>query len=138
MNKILILDEDESIRILYADELMEDGYDVITNVDLSRVLEFIERENPDVVVMDVIFGERNGLDILQDIRNTYYNLPVVLCTAYKEFKYDAKSIAADYYVLKSSDFSELKTRIRMAIEGYMPYSELEEGKSINVENDKYI
>ncbi|MCK4788702.1 MAG: hypothetical protein KAV87_33475, partial [Desulfobacteraceae bacterium] len=59
----------------------------------------------------------DGLDLLQDIRNTYYDLPVILCTAYYDYKYDLKSIAADYYVVKSSNMKNLKAKIRMAIEG---------------------
>jgi len=46
----------------------------------------------------------------------FYNLPVVLCTAYDTFKEDMKSIAADYYVIKSFDLSELKSKIAMALE----------------------
>jgi len=55
-------------------------------------------------------------DLLQDIRNRFYDLPVVLCTAYDTFKEDMKSIAADYYVIKSFDLSELKSKIAMALD----------------------
>ena len=117
MNKILILDDEESIQILYADELAEEGYEVITSGDGSRIPELIERERPDLIILDIKLGEYNGLDLLQDIRNTYYNLPVILCTAYPNFKYYLKSIAADYYVVKSSSLRELKLKIKMALEG---------------------
>jgi DNA-binding response OmpR family regulator len=63
----------------------------------------------------------NGLDLLQDIRNQFYNLPVVLCTAYDTFKEDMKSIAADFYVLKSFDLRELKNKIAMALEANSEY-----------------
>ncbi len=72
-------------------------------------------------------------------RNTYYRLPVVLCTAYPAFKDDLKSIAADYYVLKSSDLKELKSKIKMALEGEMqmpsaaPHSEDNKTKPIAIE-----
>ena len=58
----------------------------------------------------------NGLDLLQDIRNRFYDLPVVLCTAYDTFKEDMKSISADYYVIKSFDLTELKSKIALALE----------------------
>jgi len=116
MNKILIVDDDEPIQILYADELTEEGYDVITTGDGVGLLGLIEEAQPDLVVLDIRLGETNGLDLLQDIRNTYYELPVILCSAYSAFKYDLKSIAADYFVVKSSDFSELKVKIKMALE----------------------
>lgn len=116
MNKILIVDDDEPIQILYADELTEEGYDVITTGDGVGLLGLIEEAQPNLVVLDIRLGETNGLDLLQDIRNTYYELPVILCSAYSAFKYDLKSIAADYFVVKSSDFSELKVKIKMALE----------------------
>jgi len=117
MNKVLVLDDDKSIQMLYADELTEEGYEVITSGDGSRLMELIEQKRPDLVVMDIRLSKHNGLDLLQDIRNTYYNLPVILCTAYPTFKYDLKSIAANYYVVKSSNLQELKLKIKMAIAG---------------------
>ena len=117
MNKILIVDDEESIQILYADELTEEGYEVVTSGDGSRLMELIGQKRPDLILLDIRLGEYNGLDLLQDIRNAYHNLPVILCTAYPSFKYDIKSIAADYYVVKSSDFVELKLKIKMALEG---------------------
>jgi two-component system response regulator (stage 0 sporulation protein F) len=120
MNKIIVVDDDESIQMLYAEELTEEGYDVIICGDGSRLLDLVEQEKPDLIVMDIRLGEHNGLDLLQDVRNTYYNLPVILCTAYPAFKYDLKAIAADYYVLKSSDLRELKSKIKMGLEGEIP------------------
>jgi len=117
MNRILVVDDDEAIQMLYADELAEEGYEVITNNGDSRLMTLIKQKKPDLIVMDIRLSKQNGLDLLQDIRNTYYNLPVILCTAYAAFKYDLKSVAADYYVVKSSNLSELKLKIKMAIEG---------------------
>jgi two-component system, response regulator, stage 0 sporulation protein F len=116
MAKILIVDDEEHIRFLYSEELSETGYEVITADSGHRLLERIEQERPDLVVLDIKMVDYNGLDLLQDIRNKYYNLPVVLCTAYDTFKEDMKSIAADYYVIKSFDLTELKNRIAMALE----------------------
>jgi len=47
-------------------------------------------------------------------------MPVILCSAYDTFKKDLRSIAADYYVTKSYDLSELKGRIRMAVAANLP------------------
>ena len=46
----------------------------------------------------------------------HYDLPVILCTAYDTYKYDQMAIAADYYVVKSFDLTELKTAIQRVIE----------------------
>ena len=114
--KILIVDDEEHIRFLYSEELAEEGYQVITAESGFQILERIEKEKPDLVVLDIKMVDFNGLDILQDIRNKYYDLPVILCTAYDTFKEDMKSIAADHYVIKSFDLSELKSRIAQALD----------------------
>ncbi|UCF57660.1 MAG: response regulator [Deltaproteobacteria bacterium] len=115
MTKILIVDDEEHIRFLYSEELSEAGYEVITADTGHKLLERIEDEKPDLVVLDIKMVDYNGLDLLQDIRTKFYNLPVVLCTAYDTFKEDMKSIAADFYVIKSFDLSELKSKIAMAL-----------------------
>ena len=101
---------------LYSEELKEEGYEVITADSGHLLLERIRKEKPDVVVLDIKMVDYNGLDLLQDIRNEFYDLPVVLCTAYDAFKEDIKSVAADFYVVKSFDLTELKQKITMAIE----------------------
>jgi DNA-binding response OmpR family regulator len=116
-HKILIVDDEEVILMLYKEELEEEGYDVITANDGHKLLEKIDQEQPDLVLLDIKMAEYNGLDLLQDIRKTFYNIPVILCSAYSSFKGDLKSIAADYYVVKSSDLTELKQKIKMALEG---------------------
>ena len=116
MGKILILDDEEHIRYLYSEELTEAGYEVATADTGYKLLERIEEEKPDLVVLDIKMVDYNGLDLLQDIRNRFYDMPVVLCTAYDTFKEDMKSIAADFYVIKSFDLTELKKKIAMALE----------------------
>ena len=116
MTKILIVDYEEHIRFLYSKELIETGYEVITAECGQGLIERIEDEKPDLIVLDIKMVGYNGLDLLQDIRDKFYNLPVVLCTAYDTFKGDLKSIAADFYVIKSFDLTELKNKIYMALE----------------------
>ena len=118
--KILIVDDEEHIRFLYSEELADEGYEVITADSGFKLLERIEDEKPDLVVLDIKMVDYNGLDLLQDIRNKFYDLPVILCTAYDTFKEDMKSIAADYYVIKSFDLTELKNRIAAALEAQIP------------------
>ena len=96
--------------------MTEAGYEVITAESGYKLLEKIEAEKPDLIVLDIKMVDYNGLDLLQDIRNRFYDLPVVLCTAYDTFKEDMKSIAADFYVIKSFDLTELRNKIAMALE----------------------
>ncbi len=116
MAKILIVDDEKHVRYLYSEELTEAGYEVITTDSGHELLKKIKHEKPDLIVLDIKMVDHNGLDLLQDIRNNFYDLPVVLCTAYDTFKEDMKSLAADFYVIKSFDLSELKNKIAMALE----------------------
>lgn len=116
MAKIMVVDDEEHIRLLYSEELKEEGYDVVTAESGYKLLEKIEAEEPDLVVLDIKMADFNGLDLLQDIRLKFYDLPVILSTAYDTFKEDMKSLAADYYVVKSFDLSELKNKIALALE----------------------
>ncbi len=116
MAKILVVDDEEHIRMLYSEELQDVGYEVITAESGYKLLELIEQEKPDLVILDIKLVDYNGLDLLQDIRAKFYDLPVILSTAYDTFKEDTKSLAADYYVVKSFDLTELKKKIAMALE----------------------
>ena len=116
MSKVLIVDDDPTILFLYKEELTDEGYDVITLNNCHGIIETIAKQKPDLIVLDINLGDINGLDVLQDIRNSYYDMHVILCTAYPAFNYDLKSLAADYYVVKSPDLTELKAKIKTAIE----------------------
>ena len=122
MAKILVVDDEEHIRLLYSEELTEAGYEVVTAADGYKLTERIEKEKPDLVILDIKMIDYNGLDLLQEIRNKFYDLPVILCTAYDTFKEDIKSIAADFYVIKSFDLTELKKKIAKALETHIPES----------------
>ena len=116
MAKILVVDDEEYIRFVYTDELEEEGYEVITANCGYRLLQKIEDEKPDLVLLDIKMPDYNGLDLLQDIRNQFYDLPVILSTAYDTYKEDIKSFAADYYVVKSFDLTDLKDKIALGLE----------------------
>lgn len=120
MAKILIVDDEEGIRMLYSMELQDEGYEVITLPDGRDLLQVVDAERPDCIVLDIKMREFNGLDLLQQLRKKYYNLPVILNSAYSSFKVDLKAVAADYYVVKSSDLRELKEKLRVALETSIP------------------
>lgn len=115
--KVLVVDDEKHIRMLYQEELETEGYTVATSNGEEDILDVIERESPQVVVLDIKLGSnRSGLDLLQEIRSQDQELPVILSTAYDTFQHDLKSIAADYYVVKSVDLSELKSKVDLAMQ----------------------
>jgi DNA-binding response OmpR family regulator len=116
LRKILVVDDEKHNRMLYQEELQAEGYQVGTSDGSEDILAVLDRERPEVVVLDIKLGpNRSGLDLLQQIRSREQTLPVILCTAYDSFQHDLKSIAADYYVVKSVDLTELKSKVAAAL-----------------------
>lgn len=114
--RVLVVDDEKHIRMLYREELESEGYTVSTSDGQEKILDVLEREKPHVVVLDIKLGANlSGLDLLQEIRSKDQSLPVILSTAYDSFQHDLKSIAADYYVVKSVDLSELKQKVELAM-----------------------
>jgi len=114
--KILVVDDEKHIRMLYREELEADDYIVATSDGEEDILDVVGREKPTIVILDIKLGvNRSGLDLLQEIRAKDQQIPVILSTAYDSFQHDLKSIAADYYVVKSVDLTELKDKVRMAL-----------------------
>jgi DNA-binding response OmpR family regulator len=118
--RILLVDDDQNIRRYYKEELSDDGHQVSAVASGHQLLRTIDLFKPDVVVLDIKLADYDGLELLKEIRNEYYNLPVILCSAFETYKYDLRSISADYYVVKSFDLSELKTMIKRAVEAHKP------------------
>ena len=116
MARILLVDDEEHIRHLYTEELSEEGHKVFTVATGHNLLNRIDSLQPEAVVLDIRLVDYDSLELLQEIRNQHHDLPVILCTAYDTYKEDPKSIAADYYVVKSFDLSELKMAIHRTIE----------------------
>ncbi|NPA48455.1 MAG: response regulator [Thermodesulfobacteria bacterium] len=110
--KILIVDDEESIHLLYREELSDEGYEVISAMSGPEALELIEKEKPDLVVLDINMPGMNGLEVLRTIKEKNPKLPVILCSAYPEFKQDLSSWASDDYIVKSFDLTELKESIK--------------------------
>jgi len=110
--KILVVDDEKNIRLLLKEELQDEGYDVIMAENGADALEMIQKEVPDLVTLDIKMPGEDGLSILRKIREIEYDLPVIICSAYSVYKTDFSAVAADHYVTKSSDFSELKNKIQ--------------------------
>lgn len=112
MKKILIVDDEKNIRLLLTEELTDEGYEVIEANNGAMALKMITEEKPDLVTLDIKMPGEDGLSILRKIRETEYDLPVIICSAYSVYKSDFSAVAADHYVVKSSNFDELKDKIR--------------------------
>lgn len=111
MAKLLVVDDEANIRLLYAQELSDEGYQVVTAASPMEAVERLEAESFDLAVIDIKLKNESGIDLLQRIVKERHSLPVILCTAFSCYKDDFSAWLADGYVVKSSDLQELKDEI---------------------------
>jgi len=112
VKKILVVDDEESIRLLYQEELEEQGYTVILAGNADEALEQFSAAQPDLVILDIKMPGRSGIEVLQIIREQSRNVPVILSTAYGEYKQDLQTWASDAYIVKSANVDNLITKVR--------------------------
>lgn len=111
MSRLLIVDDEQDIRRLYAAELEDEGYQVETAGSAAAAAELLTSREFDLVVLDIQMPGESGLKLLQEIVRDKPRLAVILCTAYNCYKDDFSSWLADAYVVKSSDTAALKSEI---------------------------
>jgi CheY-like chemotaxis protein len=116
MKNILVVDDDEAIRILLQEELTDEGYHVLTATNARDALKMVETEPLDLVILDIRMPGMDGLEALPRILGLNEGLPVILNTAYSQYQESFMSWAADAYVVKSSDLTELKDKVKELVE----------------------
>lgn len=112
MARILVVDDEASIRLLYQEELQDDGYEVEVATSGAEALEKIKANRPDLVTLDIKMVGMDGLETLARIREIDLELPIILCTAYGAYRQDFGTWGSDVYVTKSSNTDELKSEIK--------------------------
>ena len=112
MRKILLVDDEESIQIVYREEFEDEGYQVISALDGTSGLEKFKEEEPDLVILDIQMPGMNGVEVLRQMKMLSPSVPVVLSSAYQEFKRDLGTWASDEYVVKSGNLDELKATVK--------------------------
>jgi len=112
MKKILVADDEMAIRLLYSEELKEDGYEVYVAANGREALEIVDKIPLDLIILDIKMPEMDGIEALRQIKEKQPDLPVLLSTAYGEYKQDFATWASDEYLVKSSDLDDLKAAVR--------------------------
>ena len=112
MARILVVDDEENVRLLYTMELKDEGYDVITATTAEEALDIRKEQNPDLIILDIRLPGMNGIEFLRRVKEIKRDIPVLMCTAYDDYKQDFGVWASEAYIVKSSDLSELKSKIK--------------------------
>lgn len=114
--KILVVDDEKNILKLYQAELEDEGYTVVTANSGREAMEVFESENPDLVTLDILMPDIDGIQVLRQMKEKKPNIPIIMLTAY-DYRDDFSVWVSDAYVVKSSDLSNLKATIRQIVEG---------------------
>ena len=113
--KILVVDDEEHIRLLFKEELEDEGYAVDLASNGLEALDKLRASTYSVVVLDIKMPGMDGIQTLTEIKKVNKDQAVILCSAYGEFKQDFASWASDGYIVKSADTRELKETIKRVL-----------------------
>jgi two-component system response regulator (stage 0 sporulation protein F) len=112
MKKILVVDDEANIRELYKEELEDMGYEVTAVTDGVQALSLLDRTMFDLVTLDMRMPDMDGIETLRKMKEKNSSLPVIICTAYEEYKHDFGSWCSDAYVVKSADTALLRETVK--------------------------
>jgi len=116
VKRVLIADDEHGIRKLYERELKREGYEVLFATNGQEAIQMVKEGRPDLIVMDIRMPGMDGIEAMSRILEEKNDLPVVINTAYSAYKDNFLSWAAEAYLTKSADLSELKGTIRSILD----------------------
>jgi DNA-binding response OmpR family regulator len=109
--KILIVDDDQHIRLLYKEELLEEGYDVDVASSGMEALQLFDKNEYDLVTLDILMPDMDGIKVLRQMKEKRPRIPIIMSTAY-DYRDDFAVWASEAYIVKSAELSELKEMIK--------------------------
>ena len=115
--RILVVEDEGALRLLYEEELKEEGYEVLTARNGREALSHLKEETPDLVILDIRMPEMDGMEVFGRILSQGRKIRIIINTAYSEYRQDLMTRGADAYVIKSADLKELKEKVREVLEG---------------------
>lgn len=110
--RILLVDDEDGIQLLYREEFEDEGYIIDAALNGEEALSKFRANPPDLVILDINMPGMNGIEVLRQMKEMRASLPVILSSAYQEYKQDFGSWASEAYVVKSANMDELKATVR--------------------------
>ncbi|MDI6844635.1 MAG: response regulator [Candidatus Saccharicenans sp.] len=112
MKRILLVEDDRNLSLLYQEELSREGYEVSTAFDTDSALELMRTKSFDLIITDIRMPGKDGIELISSIMGMRKDIPIIINTAYQSYKGDFMTWAADAYLIKSSSLDELKAKIK--------------------------
>lgn len=114
MKKILVIEDDPAIQKGLEESLKIDGYNILTSSDGEEGYKKAKKEKVDLILLDIMLPNKNGIDICRDLRRDKIETPILMLTSKKEEmdKVLGLEIGADDYVTKPFSIRELHARIK--------------------------
>lgn len=134
--RVLVVDDEESIRFAFKTHLSNEGYEVMTEEDYASGIKVLSENELDIVITDVILGGHTGVDILREIRNSGMQCPVIVITGEPniETAADAVRLGAFDYLPKPI---RKKTLLRVTSHALRHRNLIKEKNQIEAENERY-
>ena len=107
MKKIALIEDDASIREMYKMKLEMEGYNIVCADDGEKALEVIKKENPDLILLDILMPKKDGFEVLKELKNSQdsgvKSIPVVMLTnlSNREDIAEAEKLGATDYLVKA-------------------------------------
>ncbi|ACV59788.1 response regulator [Alicyclobacillus acidocaldarius] len=116
--KVLVVDDQFGIRVLLHEVLQREGYEVFQASNGPSALSIVEREQPDLVLLDMKIPGMDGLEILRNLRKLGVDAKVIMMTAYGELDliHEAMEMGAVAHFTKPFDIDELRRTVREHLE----------------------
>ena len=114
VTKVLVVDDEQSIVTLLKYNIEQAGYQVIVAYDGVQALEKVNEEKPDLVVLDVMLPEKDGIEVCKTIRSDKNQVPILMLTA-KDDEFDrvlGLELGADDYMTKPFSPREVVARVK--------------------------
>ncbi len=113
MQKLLIVDDNKQITSILEEYAKKEGYNTLIALDGEKAIELFKKENPDILLLDVMMPKKDGFTVVREIRKTS-NVPIIMITARGEDfeRIMGLEIGADDYIVKPFSPGEVMARVK--------------------------
>ncbi len=123
--RILVVEDEKDLNSIICSKLVKEGYNVDSCYDGQAALDYMEAENYDGAIMDIMIPNKDGITVLREMRNAGIQVPVLFLTAKTETQDIVRGLdaGASDYMTKPFEFSELMARLRVMLRTQNPVNE---------------